>query len=195
MRAWQSALVRLAGALPSTTSTWMVVGSAASALQGADVDPADIDLLARADCLDAIAAALAPYAAAKSPTQQPDRFRSTAEQPLIEFGDPRWRFGRWVLDGTLVEVAHIEDDGSAGLNETMGERIWAIAREKSIGHASVLVAPLEVQLATSMARALSERCRVIGTALHQKGTDECLLREALSSRGLAPASAREWLAR
>jgi hypothetical protein len=59
----------------------------------------------------------------------------------------------------------------------------------------VLVAPLEVQLATSMARALSERCRVIGTALHQKGTDECLLREALSSRGLAPASAREWLAR
>jgi hypothetical protein len=179
---WSEALRELAVRLERTDVEWMLVGSAATALRGAAIQPGDIDV--------AVATSAGVRAAAKvlpdrSASPDPLWFSSQTE-PVMTFvgdADSRWTFGRWMLAGVKVELAHI--DGGAPpdlLRETSGTAVW---KERSLidwEGTIIPVVPLEAQLATMIFRGQEERLRAALSAVDPASVDVAMLRRALADR-------------
>ena len=172
-----------------------VIGSVATALQGCRVTPRDIDLLA---IEPGVAFRFADLMSAHAPEQCPHTsdhadWLSSAETPLSIGPDDygfAWHFGRWLVEGVKVEIAHIvapegfptSADG-AGIWEA-GPEIWPYVRRVSFGEHRVAVVPLEIQLGTNLSRGLEERTTEIVSVLKKKGYDRELVRRALSGEHL-----------
>ena len=96
-----------------------------------------------------------------------------------------WHFGRWLVAGLKVEIAHIRapegfptsKDG-AGIWEA-GPEIWPHLRRMPFAGHEVPVAPLEIQLETSLGRGLEERVAAITAVLRNQGYERELLERAL----------------
>lgn len=182
--AWSDALEGVVERLAEVDLEWMLVGSAATALRGAAVEPGDLDLLARTPAGVHSAAAVLPSGREISATKDPGEWFSSAAEPVLTFGDTvRWTVGRWMMAGTKVELAHIDHpDASDLLIETFGGLIW---RERSVlewrGMLVPLV-PLEVQLATMIVREQLERLQTALAAVDSRTIDVARLRRALSDR-------------
>ena len=182
---------------------WTVVGSVATALQGCDITPNDLDLLTATPAgVQRIAELMAPYAPALCPISNEDEsWYSSAALPVSSGPDPFgfiWHFGRWFVDGFKVEAAHIippagfpSSAEGAGIWEA-GTEIWPYVRRVPFGAHQVPVVPLEIQLHTSMSRGLARRVEAITAALRAQGSDGELLHKALNEeqRARFAASAR-----
>lgn len=183
---WQDSLRTVIELVEVPIDRWMIVGSAASALQGVAVVPRDIDVLTRdPEVVALFAQQLLNYAARSSPSDDLEIFLSTVERPTVTSEDGVWTFGRWWIDGRKVEVAHISEVVAPDdLLETAGVAVWQSCRAMCWADRSLNVARLEVQLATSISRRLHDRVAAIREQLEVIGVDPALLAEAMRSRGL-----------
>lgn len=168
-----------------------VIGSVASVLQGCQLAPRDLDLLAiRPEEVIRFAELMWAYAPkhAAHPTDHAD-WLSSEEQPLSIGPDDYgfvWHFGRWLVDGTTVELAHIAapegfamSAGGAGIWEA-GPEIWPHVRKVPFAGLQVPVVPLEIQIQTCMSRGMEERTAEIITVLQRGSYDRELVQKALS---------------
>jgi hypothetical protein len=166
---WTDALAEVADSLNRGRIDWLLVGSAATALHGVAIDPGDIDVSVATPEDVARAAKLLP----------------TTGEPTLCFDDSssRWTLGRWLVDGVKVELVHIDDPATTHLViETRGLLVW---RERAVvewrGHRIPLV-PIEVQLATMIARQQETRIEATVAAVGLHSFDVSLLRRAIADR-------------
>jgi hypothetical protein len=172
-----------------------VIGSVAIALQGCQVSPRDIDILAvEAEVVYHFAELMSAHAPEEC--EHPpghERWLSSEAIPVSVGPDDYgfvWHFGRWEVDGVKVEIAHIvapegyptSDDG-AGIWEA-GPEIWSSIRTVMYAGHPLPVVPLEIQLETNLNRGLEERSVEIVAVLRQRGYDSRLLQRALSREHL-----------
>jgi hypothetical protein len=193
--AWQLALEKvLEVAQPAFTcdqARWAIVGSVASALQGGEVLPRDLDLLAvTPEEVYHFAERMASYT--PQHCEHPPghaKWRSSEEMPLDVGPDDYgflWHFGRWEAAGLTVEMAHIvapegfptSKDG-AGIWEA-GPEIWPHVRQATFAGHLVALVPLEIQIETNLQRGLEERAAGIIAVLKRDGYDGELVRKALT---------------
>ncbi len=187
MHNWHNALAIFSDRAPEDVE-WMVVGSAATRLHGACVEPNDVDILVHPDTFDdtlfRLADAFSDHAADGPALQDLGRFMSTQNQPLL--GDGGWLFGRWIIDGCKLEIARIREPvGPSDLLETHGLAVWGVRRVIQWRARSLPVVPLEVQFATILCRAQFDRERSVRKVLTARGYDHELLEQAMVARGLA----------
>lgn len=188
---WSEALRELAVRLAGTDVEWMLVGSAATALHGAAIEPGDIDVAVSTSAGVRTAAAVLPSRTDPSSPTDPIWFSSLAE-PTLTFIDPsddRWTFGRWTLAGFTVELAHIDSPAPTDLLvETPATAVW---NERSVldwNGTRIPVVPVEVQLATMIFRAQPDRLQATLAALDPASLDVGLLRRAIAGREAAGAA-------
>ncbi len=200
MERWQELLHHLLPILQPTLddpeTRWALIGSAATALQGCEVTPRDLDFLtAHPAGVHRFVEQLCSFLPATCPhgIDHPD-WISSATHPIRHGPDEvgfTWHFARWRIDDLKVEVAHIapplgfrmSKDGN-GLWEA-GPEIWPHIVTASLGSRVIPVVPLELQLGTSLQRGLEDRVAVITQALQHRGPDMDLLYRALTPEQMA----------
>jgi hypothetical protein len=168
---------------------WCLIGSAATALQGIDVAPRDLDMLARRpEIVFRFAELMADFAPDTNPyPDDMERWLSSAEKP-VKVDEPNleefvWHFGRWVVDGFEVEVAHIVPPAGMRFDDGMweaGPKIWNHVKHAKLGNWDIPVVPLEIQLQTNLGRKLDSRVENIVRRFRENGHDRELLGSALS---------------
>lgn len=172
-----------------------VIGSVASALQGCQVSPRDIDILAiKAEVVYRFAERMSVYTPAQCEHPPGHDKWLSSEEMLLSVGPDDygfvWHFGRWEVDGVKVEIAHIVAPGGfptsqddAGIWEA-GPEIWSHIRQVPFAGHHVPVVPLEIQLETNLSRGLEKRTAEIVAVLQQKGYDRGLIQKALNREHL-----------
>lgn len=182
---WRAALLDAAERADDSGVTWMLVGSAATAVHGAQVEPGDVDILVSApEAVHRLAAAM-PSPPGACGDHDPGTFLSSVELPVLTFADDAWTFGRWLLHGVRVEVACIiEASAGVRLIETEGSEVWGVRTHIRWGSRNIPVVPLEVQVATMLARQQDERLEAALAVLQTSTADVELLRRALADRDL-----------
>src|SRR5687767_10979519 len=125
---WIAVLATVAEQLNESHIEWMLVGSAATALRGAAIVPGDIDIavLEAADVARAATVLPTPNGPLVG-SHDPADWVSTAAEPTLRFehAGERWTFGKWMIDGVKVEVAHIDAPVVAALMiETRALLVW-----------------------------------------------------------------------
>ncbi len=190
-RGWSDALVELAARLEHAGVEWMLVGSAATAVRGAAIEPGDIDVAVATPAGVRTAAEVLPCRADSSPTADPATWYISLAEPTLMFVDPadaRWTFGRWMLAGVKVELAHIDARPPADLLiETSGTAVWKVRSALDWKGASIPVVPLEAQLATMIVRDQMDRLQATFSAVDPASVDVAMLRRALADRETAGA--------
>ncbi len=173
---------------------WALVGSAATALQGVEIVPGDLDLLTMTPRgVYTFARLMSFHNASRSPAPVgTEDWLSTPGLPVsADEPDPQktvWHFGRWLVEGFKVEVAHIEPPADffdryeprMGIWEG-GPQVWPHIKLVQYRGCDVPVVPLEIQLQTSMSRGLMGRAEAIAGVLHRRGYDADLLAVSLSA--------------
>jgi hypothetical protein len=193
---WDIVLAEVIGAaydaMRRSRCDWALIGSAATAVQGCPVVPRDLDFLtAEPRGVYHFAETLQPWApSGESAPAAGEEWYSTAEQPVHSALDPygfHWHFGRWLIEGLKVEVAHLEapagfplSPSGAGIWEA-GPEIWPHIKSVSFAGFPLPVVPLEIQLQTAIQRGLDERIAAIVAFLHQHGADHKLLGQSLAA--------------
>lgn len=185
---WEAALLEVIARLRPLPVDWMLIGSAGTAVHGAEIQPADIDVLVRRpDDVVAVAQSM-PNPVDASPSSDPAEWFSTAVEPVLRFGteNDRWTFGRWGLAGVVVEAANITVPAAKGLLiETLGEEVWRVRSWVVWRGQRLPVVPLEVQLATMVARGQDERLARAISSRSPASLNRPLLRRALDDREVA----------
>jgi len=164
-KSWQSVLEEVlalaAPALQSAETRWAVVGSVATALQGCQIAPNDIDILTlKPEGVQHFAKLMAAYTPQNAPPpENHTEWHSSLAEPVSAGPDDYgyyWYFARWIIAGVKVEVAHIigppitlpTSQTGAGMWEA-GPEIWAHIREVNFRGYLTPVVPLEIQLQTT----------------------------------------------
>ncbi|MFI6827145.1 hypothetical protein ACIBG5_08590 [Kribbella sp. NPDC050241] len=182
---WSDALRELAVRLAGTDVDWMLVGSAATALHGAAIEPGDIDVAVSTSAGVRTAATVLPSRTDRSSPADPLWF-SSLDEPTLTFDDPgqaRWTFGRWTLAGFTVELAYIDSPAPTDLLvETPAGAVWSERSVLDWNGTQIPVVPVEVQLATMIFRDQPDRLRATLTAVDPASLDVGLLRRALAGR-------------
>ncbi|WP_342422077.1 hypothetical protein [Paenibacillus sp. FSL E2-0178] len=185
---------------------WIIVGSVASVLQGAEMTPGDLDLYAQnAGDAAVIASVLEPFSLKVKPPlswEQPG-WLSSIEEPLFtqSFASGfTWTKGKWIIEGFDVEAVHISD--SAGIPDSEdgagiwegGQSIWSYAKQVPFDGYTVPVVPLEIQLESNIRRNRMDRAEAILRVFKDRGYNETLLQKALSdkSRRMIEDSGNGW---
>jgi hypothetical protein len=186
---WTTTLATVAEQLNGNRIEWMLLGSAATALRGVAIVPDDIDIaLLTADGVTRAAAVL-PTPDAPEPVESdefvPADWISTAAEPTRHFGHAgeRWTFGRWYIDGVKVELAHIDAPTVAALMiETRAPLVWHERETLNCQGQSIPAVPIEVQLATMIARQQHARIDATMAAIDTTLLNIPLLRRAISDK-------------
>jgi hypothetical protein len=185
---WQDALRELALRLGRTDVEWMLIGSAATALHGVELEPGDLDVAVATPAGVRAAAHVLPCRRQRSPTTAPGLWFSSREEPILTFGDPagtRWTFGRWMLGDTKVELAHLAGQAPPEkLIETSGTAVWNARTSLEWNGVRIPVVPLEVQLATMIVRDQADRLRATLEAIDDASLNVAMLRRALADRAV-----------
>lgn len=203
---WQSALEQVLqttyDSLEHSNVKWAVVGSTATALQGCQISPHDIDLLtATPEEVYRFAEFMSPFTPPKCKTSYGMSREFYSSEQLLVWAGPflgcRWRYARWYVDDFEVEVAHLtaleghssSHDGT-GIWET-GPELWQHIQRVSFAGYQVPVSPLEIQLETCLRRgktargkSLEPRIDEIIKRFKKDGYDEELLHRSLADRHL-----------
>ncbi|TCO34438.1 hypothetical protein EV652_102504 [Kribbella steppae] len=184
---WTTTLATVAEQLNRNHIEWMLLGSAATALRGAAIVPGDIDIavLAAEDVTRAATVLPTPDAPELAEPDEPSAWISTAAEPTLQFGDAgeRWTFGRWIIDGVKVELAHIDAPAVAGLMiETRAPLAWQERETLHCHGHPVPSVPVEVQLATMIARQQDARITATIAAIDRTRLNVPLLRRAISDK-------------
>ncbi len=184
---WKAVLMDVSDRVAATTvsKSWILMGSAATALQGCDILPRDLDIVVR--CPEDVLGFVKPFFAdipgdSHDAKEDIDHWISTASQPVTNFTDPigfDWSFARWYMDSVKVEVACIRPP--AGFAST---KIYEFQCQEpnhvSVGHTRVAVVPLEIQLRTNLDREKQERVNEILRVFHSQGYNTALLSRSLT---------------
>ncbi|ONI75749.1 hypothetical protein BWI15_07960 [Kribbella sp. ALI-6-A] len=189
---WTTTLATVAEQLNGHRIEWMLLGSAATALRGAAIVPGDIDIAIRTAEDVTRAAAVLPTPDARGADesgpdvsgQGPDWFSTTAE-PVLRFDRPgeRWTFGLWMIGGVKVELAHIDAPAVAALMlEARSPLVWQEAEILEYHGQPVPTVPIEVQLATMVARQQDSRIDATIAAVDTTRLNLPLLHRALSDK-------------
>lgn len=158
---WIIALGNVAEHLNRSRIDWMLLGSAATALRGAAIDPGDIDIAVGSPEEVALAANFLPTPDVQRPQAGvAPSWMSTVSTPTLHFHRPdeQWTFGLWIIDGFKVELAHIDSPGTAALClETRSLVTWGQRETLHCNGQAIPTVPIEPQLVTMMARQQSDR--------------------------------------
>ncbi len=186
---WTATLATVAEQLNRSRIDWMLLGSAATALRGAAIVPGDIDIAIHAadDVTRAATVLPTPDAPERVESDElvPADWISTAAEPTLHFGHAgeRWTFGRWFIDGVKVELAHIDAPAVAGLMiETRAPLVWHERETLNCHGRPVPTVPVEVQLATMIARQQDARIDATIAAIDATLLNVPLLRRAISDK-------------
>lgn len=186
---WTAALATVAEQLNGSRIEWMLLGSAATALRGAAIVPGDIDIAIHAadDVTRAATVLPTPDAPERVESDElvPADWISTAAEPTLHFGHAgeRWTFGRWFIDGVKVELAHIDVPAVVGLMiETRAPLVWHERETLNCHGQPVPTVPVEVQLATMIARQQDARIDATIAAIDTTLINVPLLRRAISDK-------------
>lgn len=168
-----------------------MIGSVASVLQGCQISPNDIDILAfNSQIVYRFAELMAGYAPPTCEYPLGDiEWRSSEAFPVSAGPDEygfTWHFARWFVDDFRVEAAHIvapegfptSNDG-AGIWEA-GPEIGPLIRTQPFAGYQLPVAPLEIQLETNLGRGLENRVDEIVAVFQKSGYDRALVQKSLS---------------
>ena len=181
---WTTTLASVAERLNGGRIEWMLLGSAATALRGVAIVPGDIDIAIRtADDVTRAATVLPTPELAEAGEQS--GWTSTAAEPTLHFDRPgeRWTFGRWIIDGVGVELAHIDAPTVADLMiESRAPLVWHERETLNCHGLPVPTVPIEVQLATMIARQQNARIEATMTAIDTTALNVPLLRRAISDK-------------
>jgi hypothetical protein len=166
---------------------WMLLGSAATALRGAAIVPGDIDiaLLAADDVTRAATVLPTPDAPELVESDEPSGWISTAAEPTLQFSHTgeQWTFGRWIIDGIKVELAYIDAPAVAALMiETRAPLVWHERETLKCHGQPIPTVPIEVQLATMIARQQDARIEATIAAIGPALLNVPLLRRAISDK-------------
>jgi hypothetical protein len=166
---------------------WMLLGSAATALRGAAIIPGDIDiaLLAADDVTRAATVLPTPDVPEVVESDESSGWISTAAEPTLQFGHTgeQWTFGRWIIDGIKVELAHIDAPTVAALMiETRAPLVWHERETLKCHGQPIPTVPIEVQLATMIARQQDARIDATIAAIDPTLLNVPLLRRAISDK-------------
>lgn len=176
---WAAALAVVAERLNAAGIEWMLLGSAATALRGVAIVPGDIDIALRT----AEDVARAAFVLPTPEVSESADWVSTTDRPALVFRDngETWTFGRWFVDGVKVELANIDAPSVATLMlETRSPVVWPERERLTCRGHRIPTVPVEVQLATMVARGQVERIDATVAALSELRID--LLRRAISDR-------------
>jgi hypothetical protein len=166
---------------------WMLLGSAATALRGAAIVPGDIDIALLAADDVARAATVLPTPDAPEPVESDElsEWISTAAEPTLQFGHrgEQWTFGRWIIGGIKVELAHIDAPTVAALMiETRARLVWHVREILTCHGQPIPTVPIEVQLATMIARQQDARIDATIAAIDTTQLNVPLLHRAISDK-------------
>ena len=172
---WRMALQHAVVRLADTRIEWLVIGSAASALQGVEIEPRDVDLLLRTR-EDLMAFARKMHGLTPSSPEAPlsvEDWRSSQAQPIKTETFPgafTWHKAAWDIEGVRLDATAIENNGvpdslhGDGVWEG-GDHVWSfVARAQDLP-----VVALEVQLESCLRRDLDSRARAIAVCLQHSG--------------------------
>jgi hypothetical protein len=184
---WTTALAAVAEQLNGNHIEWMLLGSAATALRGAAIIPGDIDiaLLAADDVTRAATVLPTPDVPEVVESDESSGWISTAAEPTLQFGHTgeQWTFGRWIIDGIQVELAHIDAPTVAALMiETRAPLVWHERKTLKCHGQPIPTVPIEVQLATMIARQQDARIDATIAAIDPTLLNVPLLRRAISDK-------------
>lgn len=191
--AWQSILEQVLqltyNSLAQDDIRWAIIGSVASALQGCQINPNDIDFLAaRPEGVSAFAKLMSIYTPPTCVYTPDDKNWYSSQELAIQTGPGPIGFvrymGRWYVEGFKVEMAHlaaIEENSLRrdGILE-FGPDIWSFVRYTPFAGYQVPVVPLEIQLETTLSRGLEDRLEEIMMVFREKGYDQALVEQSLS---------------
>lgn len=175
---------------------WIVVGSVGSVLQGAVMEPNDIDIYTKdVQGIEAISNLLSHFQLERKSelSQNDSNWLSSIEEPYFTqtFDSGfTWTKGRWKINSFYLEAVCISN--SAGIPDSElgggiwegGKFIWELARYVNFIEHTVPVVPLEIQLESNLRRKRQDRRDTIVTALNTFGHDQELLNKALSTANL-----------
>jgi len=172
---WRMALQHAVVRLADTRIEWLVIGSAASALQGVEIEPRDVDLLFRTR-EDLMAFVRKMHGLTPSSPEAPlsvEDWRSSQAQPIKTETFPgafTWHKAAWDIEGVRLDATAIENNGvpdslhGDGVWEG-GDHVWSfVARAQDLP-----VVALEVQLESCLRRDLDSRARAIAVCLQHSG--------------------------
>lgn len=182
---WATALSLTAEILNRNGLDWMLVGSGATALRGAAIEPGDIDIAVSSPKDVALAAELMPTPDIQVPQEVTPAWISTRSAPTLTLGTPsdQWTFGRWIIDGFRVEVAHIDSPGTATQYlETRSPLSWHQREFLYCNGHTIPTVPIEPQLATMMARQQTGRIEATLAAIDPEALNRQRLRQAIEDK-------------
>lgn len=182
---WTTTLRLVAGKLNRSQISWMLVGSAATALRGVSIEPKDLDIAVSSAQDVALAAKLMPSPRLETPPDSPAEWFSTASAPTLRFGAPdeRWTFARCLVDGFRVEIAYIDSPGTVTLYlETRSPLSWNDREILLCRGQAIPTVPLEPQLATMMARHQSDRIEATLAVIGRDSFDRSRLIRAVEDK-------------
>lgn len=186
---WEPALEYVADRLNQAAVAWLLVGSAATAIHGAAIDPCDIDILIATAAEVHEAADALPNRTEQWPDTNPGTWHSSIAQPVLTWVDgsgTTWTFGRWTIQNTKVELANLQTAvPNSHLTETHATQSDAI-RMTWRGR-TLHVVPVELQIATMIDRDQRDRMEatLAGADLsrlkpghvatrHHRSADQCI---------------------
>ena len=184
---WRSALQHAADCLVDTRVEWLVIGSVASALQGVEVEPRDVDLLfkTRKDLM-VFVEKMHAFTPPDTPPGAVDSWRSSQVQPIKTETFPAfiWHKAVWDVEGVLLDATAIENDENKGMPDSLhgdgvwegGDHVWSFVAQVQ----DLPVVVLEVQLESCLRRDLESRARAIAVCLQQRGYEVERLVQVLS---------------
>lgn len=172
---WRMALQHAVVRLADTRIEWLVIGSAASALQGVEIEPRDVDLLFRTR-EDLMAFVRKMHGLTPSSPEAPlsvEDWRSSQAQPIKTETFPgafTWHKAAWDIEGVRLDATAIENNGvpdslhGDGVWEG-GDHVWSFVTRAQ----DMPVVALEVQLESCLRRDLDSRARAIAVCLQHSG--------------------------
>lgn len=199
-QAWMKVLVVFLDkaylSLERSRRRWAVIGSTASALQGCQIVPKDLDIIVEDPSTalfinQLMVEFLAGPSQVKSFLEETDGdlWLSSREKPICEGPDQwgfTWVFARWLVHDVRVEIAHITPPEGFlqkrdGIWEA-GPEVWPYVKKATFRDFHVPVIPLEIQLETNYSRQIRERVNEIIRILKKNSYNEELLKRALSKQ-------------
>lgn len=205
---WKSALKKVLknthNRLEKERVDWAVAGSVATALQGCEVSPRDIDIMSRdPDGVYLFAELLSAFAAKKCEVKSPELgpWRSTRKVPVFvgSFWGLDWHSATYEIDGFEVLIVHVvAPSGHPQFVNTGGvwecdPKVWPYVKRVPFAGYMVPVIPLEIQLETVMTRKagqqgdvtrLQKRFEQIKNVFIEQGYDKKLLKWSLRRKHL-----------
>ena len=172
---WRMALQHAVVRLADTRIEWLVIGAAASARQGGEIEPRDVELLFRTR-EDLMAFVRKMHGLTPSSPEAPlsvEDWRSSQAQPIKTETFPgafTWHKAAWDIEGVRLDATAIENNGvpdslhGDGVWEG-GDHVWSFVTRAQ----DLPVVALEVQLESCLRRDLDSRARAIAVCLQHSG--------------------------